>query len=645
MQYIDENPDKLLKKKKTDPVGEVLRKTFESMLDVKYLRSIVEPGEAVGVVAGQSIGEPSTQMTLNTFHLAGHSAKNVTLGIPRLREIVMTASAKISTPGMTMYPHPELSKADSEKFAKSISRLPLSSVIDKVTVTETLGKGLHMSQARIFRVRLDFYPANEYCEEYAIKVRDVAEAVEKKFCTRLQKIIRVDLKKKSNQRSLSSASAAKSAAVPEIGVAAGTIEQAHPFANKRAEAADREGGAEDEDSDDGEGDDDATYAKQRGRREDSVEFDGPDEDEQAMVREASPDDSEDETYGGSPKPSRTGSPAPGSDDEEADDEDAEPLVPKEEASPIRRERLLKHCGDIADFTFDDRAGAYCDIVFEFSASTPKFLMLQHVESAAEFATIHVVPGINSALVSTEKVKNPVTGEKEESLVVMTEGSNVLAMREFGHIIDTSRLFTNDIVAMLQLYGVEAARSTIIREMHAVFSGHGIAVDNRHLNLIADTMTKGGGFTPFNRNGMRGNVSPFMKMSFETTVGFLRDAVLERDWDELRNPSARIVIGRLGSVGTGSFDVLAPVMARDPLKGQGLETVMESAEEEHVPGAEIAQAEEAVQAEEREVEMMDVDIVENEAGPVDDFAPAEAEVESPKKSKKEKKSKKKAKAEE
>lgn len=52
------------------------------MLDLKYLRSLVEPGEAVGVVAGQSIGEPSTQMTLNTFHLAGHSAKNVTLGIP-----------------------------------------------------------------------------------------------------------------------------------------------------------------------------------------------------------------------------------------------------------------------------------------------------------------------------------------------------------------------------------------------------------------------------------------------------------------------------------------------------------------------------------------------------------------------------------
>jgi DNA-directed RNA polymerase I subunit RPA1 len=42
---------------------------------MKYLNSVIEPGEAVGIVASQSVGEPSTQMTLNTFHLAGHSGK------------------------------------------------------------------------------------------------------------------------------------------------------------------------------------------------------------------------------------------------------------------------------------------------------------------------------------------------------------------------------------------------------------------------------------------------------------------------------------------------------------------------------------------------------------------------------------------
>lgn len=596
------------------------------MLDVKYLRSLVEPGEAVGVVAGQSIGEPSTQMTLNTFHLAGHSAKNVTLGIPRLREIVMTASAKISTPGMSLYPHSELSKEDCEKFAKSVSRLPLSAVIDKVTVTEKLGPGIMFPHSRKFKVRLDFYPAKEYCQEYAIKVRDVAEAVEKKFCPRLHKTIRADLKKKAQNRSLDTASAARSAAVPVIGESSGTIEQTADA----AETTGNEGGLEDDDSDDGEGDGDATYAKQRGRREDSVEFDEADEDERAAVRRAdSPDGSEDETYGGSPKPSRASSP-----DNDDNDKDEEPLIPSEESSAIRRERICKHCADVADFKFDDKAGNYCEITFEFNVSTAKFLMLHHVEQAADFATIHVIPGINSAMVSTEKAKDA-SGKDIDVPVIMTEGSNLLAMREFSHIIDPARIFTNDIVSMLHLYGVEACRATIVREMHGVFSGHGISVDLRHLNLIADTMTKGGGFTPFNRNGLKSNVSPFMKMSFETTVGFLRDAVLERDWDDLRNPSARIVVGRLGTVGTGAFDVLAPVNVVDPLKGEQpeAEPVVQGVEEqqEGVP----------------EAEMMDVDQVEEEPGAAADDTAAGAqedvaeavEQESQKKKKKEKKEKK------
>lgn len=112
--------------------------------------------------------------------------------------------------------------------------------------------------------------------------------------------------------------------------------------------------------------------------------------------------------------------------------------------------------------------------------------------------------------------------------------------------------------MLDLYGIEAGRATIIREMDQVFRSHSISVDNRHLNLIADFMTKTGTFVPFNRAGLKGATSPFMKMSFETTVAFLRDAVLEGDWDDLRGPSASLVVGRVGRVGTGAFDVLMPV---------------------------------------------------------------------------------------
>jgi len=63
----------------------------------KHLKSMITPGEAVGAVAAQSIGEPGTQMTLKTFHFAGVASMNITLGVPRIKEII-NAVKEISTP-------------------------------------------------------------------------------------------------------------------------------------------------------------------------------------------------------------------------------------------------------------------------------------------------------------------------------------------------------------------------------------------------------------------------------------------------------------------------------------------------------------------------------------------------------------------
>ena len=73
---------------------------FISQCITKYERSKVEPGSAVGAVGAQSIGEPGTQMTLKTFHFAGVASMNVTLGVPRIKEII-NASKNISTPIIT----------------------------------------------------------------------------------------------------------------------------------------------------------------------------------------------------------------------------------------------------------------------------------------------------------------------------------------------------------------------------------------------------------------------------------------------------------------------------------------------------------------------------------------------------------------
>ena len=73
--------------------------TILGVVEQKYEEAQVEPREAVGIVAAQSIGEPGTQMTMRTFHYAGVGAIYITLGLPRIIEIV-DARKKLSTPTM-----------------------------------------------------------------------------------------------------------------------------------------------------------------------------------------------------------------------------------------------------------------------------------------------------------------------------------------------------------------------------------------------------------------------------------------------------------------------------------------------------------------------------------------------------------------
>lgn len=102
-------------------------------LENRWARSMVSPGEMVGVLAAQSIGEPATQMTLNTFHFAGVSSKNVTLGVPRLKEILNVAS-DIKTPGMAVYL--ESKNATQEEAKRMRSTVEHTSLRSVTAVTE-----------------------------------------------------------------------------------------------------------------------------------------------------------------------------------------------------------------------------------------------------------------------------------------------------------------------------------------------------------------------------------------------------------------------------------------------------------------------------------------------------------------------------
>lgn len=100
-----------------------------------YNRAKVEPGQAVGIVTAQSIGEPGTQMTLRTFHFAGIQERNVTLGLPRLIELV-DARKKPDTPTMDIYLNEEMS-ASREKAIEVANNVRQTKISHLVMDSET----------------------------------------------------------------------------------------------------------------------------------------------------------------------------------------------------------------------------------------------------------------------------------------------------------------------------------------------------------------------------------------------------------------------------------------------------------------------------------------------------------------------------
>ncbi len=118
--------------------GKDFEKLYRGTVE-KYKETEVDPHEAVGIVGAQSIGEPGTQMTMRTFHFAGVAEMDVTLGLPRLIEIV-DARKTPSTPSMTIYLKEKV-RGEEDKavtLARSIESTTLLDVADiEVNTTES----------------------------------------------------------------------------------------------------------------------------------------------------------------------------------------------------------------------------------------------------------------------------------------------------------------------------------------------------------------------------------------------------------------------------------------------------------------------------------------------------------------------------
>ncbi|KAI0082411.1 beta and beta-prime subunits of DNA dependent RNA-polymerase [Panus rudis PR-1116 ss-1] len=542
-EYVKKNPSKLLRSK--DDNGLIIKrrrplpssKKFKLLMNVKYLCSLVDPGEAVGLLASQGVGEPSTQMTLNTFHFAGHGAANVTLGIPRLREIVMTASTKPKTPSMTMSVRPGVPVTEIDAFCKKAGRLTLSQVVDKVTVREKLAVTAG-ARVKEYLVDLAFYPKADYQSEYDIEPAEILASFGTKFPLILKKEIQTELKKLDQDLKTQMANIGKGKAVPSRPGEVRDSDDGEGDTDNR-----RKGKDDDELSEIGDGD--ASTAKRQRQAKEQTSYDDDEEDDVDTGSLGELDDAAIEAAYASAQ------------EDEDDDDDAirHPEASKELEAQVHmvQEMFTQNFPRATSFAFHENG---CNIGFEFGSDMPKLLLVGIVERTCTKTVIREIPGITDCFKSKDEKAN-------DTYRLTTNGSNIPGLWHFAcsdeeNLIDERTIYSNDIDAIRRSYGVEAARATILREVGGVFDVYKIDVDTRHLELIADYMTFDGGYRPFNRTGIAANPSPLLKASFETTASFLSEATLHGDFDDLRSPSGNIVAGRLNLTGTGVFDVVLPV---------------------------------------------------------------------------------------
>jgi len=130
-----------------DELKELIRKLKQA-----YDRAHVEAGEAVGTVAAQSVGEPGTQMTMRTFHYAGVTELNVTLGLPRLIEIV-DARKDIATPTMDIYFDEE--RRNDEEFVRTLANQIGKSTINDILKDFNLNYGTMEVEAVLDSKKID----------------------------------------------------------------------------------------------------------------------------------------------------------------------------------------------------------------------------------------------------------------------------------------------------------------------------------------------------------------------------------------------------------------------------------------------------------------------------------------------------------
>ncbi len=404
-------------------------------INLTYKRSLVNPGEMVGLISAQSIGQPTTQMTLNTFHFAGVSDKsNVTRGLPRMEEI-LSLTANMKNPSMTIF----LKKEDDtnrDKAFDMISRIENTKLKNIVLKSEIYYDPDELETL----VKKDIPLMNRYKEFQNILDKCIVSEEEQK---KNRWILRLTLNK--------SMLLEKNITVEEINYALKTV---------------YEGGI-------------------------NCYYNDIDSDE-----------------------------------------------------VVFRISLNKTNKMIKPNTLDEQDHIY--MVKSFQENILNNIVLRGINNISK---------VNVLKIPNYNIFNEDTGdyEQKEIYALDTTGSNLLGVLSLDYI-DVERTYSNNIIEIQAVLGIEAARKCLFNELLEVLT-EGEYVNHHHISLLCDRMTCNKKMVSVFRHGINNDdIGPIAKASFEETTEMFLKAARHGELDEMRGVSANVMCGQQGYYGTSAFSV-------------------------------------------------------------------------------------------
>ena len=425
-------PKKLLVVKRFNKKGLTL---LLEMIIMRYKKAIISPGEMVGMIAAQSIGEPTTQMTLNTFHYAGVASKsNVTRGVPRIEEI-LSITENPKNPSLTIYlnQQDEIHKEKAHDMINKLEHTKMVDIVDKLDIyfdpddMETLIK---QDKPMIDR----YYYFDKILDECS--KNQIGDVKKSKW------IIRMILNKQE---------------MLNLNINIDTI-----------------------------------YFVLKTIYKDDISC----------------------VYS---------------------DFNSDNLVFR-----IRLQNIMKKKGINQLDQFDE-----IYMLKNFQENLLYKIVLRGVSGIEKvnFRKINNVVSLN---------ENSDVVEENDIYVLDTVGTNLLTILSLDNI-DSKRTFSNNIVEIYKVLGIEAAREAIYNELSEVLEFDSAYVNFHHMSLLCDRMTCNEKMVSIFRHGINNdNIGPIAKASFEETSEMFLKAARHAELDEMRGISANVMCGQEGNFGTGSF---------------------------------------------------------------------------------------------